>query len=122
MKQTDNRECLFDPLTLPSPGDSRASLVPCKLLLATPSLRARFAPHLVVTTDLGPGGEFLLKYGDATTDPVTFQPLAGELSVSVCVDQDPVDSLTRTGPTCTLISLLSSLRDGSNHFAGEIAG
>ncbi|HEX2832627.1 MAG TPA: porin [Thermoanaerobaculia bacterium] len=39
--------------------------------------------HVIVTTDAGRGGDSILMYRDASDD--TLKPLAGELTVSVCV-------------------------------------
>jgi hypothetical protein len=44
-----------------------------------------YGSHLVVTTDLGMGGELLLTYHDESDD--LDKPLAGTLSVSVCVQR-----------------------------------
>ena len=43
-----------------------------------------YGSQLVVTTDLGPGGPTVLQYMDAVSG--LYQPMAGKLSVSVCVD------------------------------------
>jgi hypothetical protein len=43
-----------------------------------------YGSQLVVTTDIFGGGEFLLQYFDTTSQ--TYKPLAGTLSVSVCVE------------------------------------
>jgi fructose-1,6-bisphosphatase len=43
-----------------------------------------YGSQLVVTTDLGPGGATLLTYYDAAT--LLTEPMAGKLSVSVCVE------------------------------------
>jgi len=43
-----------------------------------------YGSQLVVTTDIVGTGEFLLTYRDATSD--LSKPLAGTLSVSVCVE------------------------------------
>jgi len=48
-----------------------------------------YGSQLVVTTDLGPGGATLLTYYDAVT--LLTEPMAGKLSVSVCVERDSRD-------------------------------
>ena len=48
-----------------------------------------YGSQLVVTTDLGPVGATLLTYYDAVTQLT--EPMAGKLSVSVCVERDSRD-------------------------------
>ena len=45
-----------------------------------------YGSHMVITTDMGPGGETLLTYNNANTGELAL-PLAGNLNVSVCVDK-----------------------------------
>ncbi|MFO1414177.1 MAG: hypothetical protein U1F10_09800 [Burkholderiales bacterium] len=44
-----------------------------------------YGSRLVVTTDLGPSGPYAPSYFDTASQ--RYKPLAGRLSVSVCIDQ-----------------------------------
>jgi hypothetical protein len=75
-------------MPLPYAVDAEASYPSVEVGFANAEQTVKYGPftyntHVIVTTDAGMGGDAILMYRDASDN--TLKPLAGELTVSVCV-------------------------------------
>ena len=87
-------------LNMPTPYaiDADASYPSVEVGFADEEQTEKYGPftyntHVIVTTDAGRGGDVILMYHDASDPEGTLRPLAGEITVSVCVAPQLRDGL-----------------------------